>query len=701
MLDRNIQFIKGIGPKKAEALKQDLGIETIEDLLYFCPRKYLDRSAFKAIKDTFVNETVTVGGSITRAGIAGRNKRYFEVVIDDGTDTISGIFFHSLNYFGKLFKPGDYVLFSGTVDFFKQKQIVHPEFDFIDEESQIKSINTGRIIPLYRSTEKLKKMGLDSRGFRRIIRTLIDSYIEHITDPIDATLCGKLGLIPLKEAIFSIHFPDSIEKAEIARKRLSFNELFFLQYYLSISRKFTREESLLENTNIRTIDELYYNEFSTNLSFVLTGDQQKCIDEIRADLENPYPMNRLLQGDVGSGKTIVSIAAMLFACGRGEQAALMAPTEVLANQHFETVKRFIPNGINCALLKGNSSAAEKKEIYKQILNGDINIIIGTHALFQEKVVFNKLGLIIIDEQHKFGVEQRAKLREKGKSTDLLIMTATPIPRSLSLTLYGDLDVSYIREKPKDRLPIKTMSFPESGIDGVYKSVEKYISQGRQVYFVLPIIQESEKIDLKSAIEEFNKLQNEIFQHRRVAILHGKMQSAEKDIVMQNFIAGEIDILVCTTVIEVGVDVPNANIMVIEHAERFGLSQLHQLRGRVGRGKHQSFCALIYPDDTGHEALNRIKAIVSIDDGFKIAEEDLKFRGAGDIIGSKQHGRQSGFEFTDITRDIDLIITAKKEAELIVSKIDNVHEIINNISKDIRFTPLLSGVRTKRILSILS
>ena len=698
MLDKNIQYLKGIGPKKADALQKELGIETVEDLLYFCPRKYIDRSTFKPIKDALVNENVTVGGHIVEVIITGRKRKFLQVIIDDGSDSISGIFFNSINYFAKLFNPGEYVLFSGTVEFFNQKQIVHPDFDFIDEDSQIKSINTGRIIPLYRSTEKLKKIGLDSRGFRRIIRTIIDTGIDYVNDPVDGSILKRLGLISLKDAIFSIHFPESIDNAESARRRLAFNELFFLQYYLCISRKYTREES---HTEKKKIDDSYYNKFISNIHFQLTGDQVKCIDEIKSDIENPYPMNRLLQGDVGSGKTIVSIAASLFVCGKGEQSAYMAPTEVLANQHFETFKKFIPDNINVALLTGNTHGREKKKIYEQISSGQINIIIGTHALFQEKVLFNKLGLIIIDEQHKFGVNQRAKLREKGRSTDLLIMTATPIPRSLSLTLYGDLDVSYIFEKPKDRLTIKTMSFPESKIQGVYNSVEKYISQGRQVYFVLPIIQESEKVDLKSAIEEYNKLHNEIFRHRRVELLHGKLSSEEKDTIMQRFKNGDIDILVSTTIIEVGIDVPNANIMVIEHAERFGLAQLHQLRGRVGRGEHQSFCALVYPDNTSAEAIKRIETIVSMDDGFKIAEEDLKFRGAGDIIGSRQHGRSSGFEFADIISDLDLILEAKKEAEMIVAKIENTQKTINDIQKDMRLSPLLAGIRIKKVLSILS
>ncbi|MFH0975980.1 MAG: ATP-dependent DNA helicase RecG [Spirochaetota bacterium] len=693
-LNKSIQYLKGIGPKKAEALKCEAGIETVEDLLYYCPRRYIDRSSFKQIKDVFAGESVTVGGNIIETIITGKKRKYLQVIIDDGSDSVAGIFFNSLNYFSKLFKPGEYILFSGTVEYYKQKQIVHPDFDFIDEDSQIKSINTGRIIPLYRSTEKLKRIGLDSRGFRRIVRTIIDADIELIIDPFDPALLERLGMLSLKEAIFSIHFPESIEIAEKARRRLSFNELFFLQYYLSVSKKYNREEI---HTEKKQIDDSLCKKLLSDLTFKLTADQFTCISEIKADLEKSYPMNRLLQGDVGSGKTLVSIAAALFACGRGDQAAYMAPTEILANQHYETYKNFIAGDINIALLTGSTSAADRKNIYEKISKGEIHIVIGTHALFQEKVVFNKLGLIIIDEQHKFGVNQRASLRGKGQLCDLLVMTATPIPRSLALTLYGDLDISYIKEKPGGRFPVKTMSFPESGIEGVYNSVEKYISQGRQVYFVLPIIQESEKIDLKSAVEEYNKLHKEVFSHRRIELLHGKMSSCEKDTVMKKFKSGDIDILVSTTVIEVGVDVPNANIMVIEHAERFGLSQLHQLRGRVGRGRHQSFCALVYPDNISSEAKTRIETLTAIEDGFRIAEKDLKLRGAGDITGSRQHGYASGFEFANIVTDIDLILEAKKEAEAAVLKIENLSDLL----KDVRLSPLLAGIRTKKVLSILS
>ena len=698
MLQKSIQHISGIGPKKIEVLKTEAGIETIEDLLYYAPRKFLDRSSCKTIKNSYVNEIVTVAGIITKVIITGKYKKILEVVIDDSTDTLSGIFFGGISYIKKFFNIGDHVLFSGKIDFYQKKQIIHPDFDFLDDDSQIKSINTGRIIPLYRSTENLKKLGFDSRGFRKIIRIAIDEYLQYINDPLDSTFLENQNLISLKDAIFNIHFPESIEKSEIARKRLSFNELFFLQYYFTISKKYLKEE--LKQNN-KKIDLSLYKKFLVNLSFTLTADQKKSIRDIYNDLKNPFPMNRLLHGDVGSGKTIVAMASSLFAIGGGVQVAVMVPTEVLAYQHYENFKKFFPQSIKIFLLTGNIPKNEKNIIYDLISKGKIDIVIGTHALIQEKVSFQNLGLIIIDEQHRFGVNQRARLREKGKAADLLVITATPIPRSLTLTLYGDLDVSNIREKPAFQVPVKTLSFPESRIKAVYNSVEKYLNQERQVFFVLPIIKESEKMDLKSAIEVYNNLKSTVFTHRRVEILHGKMPQPEKNDIMRRFIMGEIDILVATTVIEVGIDVPNVNTIVIQHAERFGLSQLHQLRGRVGRGKHQAYCVLIYPDNISTERKKRIDAIVSENDGFKIAEADLTFRGAGEIFGTRQHGHSIGFEFTDLVKDIELISSARYEAEKRVSDIKDIKKVFKNMKKETRYVELLKGIRTKRVLSILS
>ncbi|MBN1498047.1 MAG: ATP-dependent DNA helicase RecG [Spirochaetes bacterium] len=699
MLNDPTTVLRGVGPKKALILKEEAGIETIEDLLYYAPRRYVDRSHFKLIKDCFVNELVTISGTISDVRVVRRRKRMLEVVIDDGTDTCTGVFFGGIDYFLKLFTTGDTVIFSGKINFFRVKQITHPEFDFIEnaDDATHRAINTGRIIPLYRSTEKLKGYGLDSRGFRRIIKPALETYAHQVIETLPEEFLAAHSLPGLRESLYAIHFPDSFDHAERARKRLAFNEIFFHQYYLAISRRFIRETS---NRPAAEINTDLFHELAASLPFKLTEDQKTAIEEIRRDMSSPFPMNRLLQGDVGSGKTVVAMAAALFANGLGVQTAIMAPTELLAQQHFNTFQRLIGNRLRTVLLIGGLSSADRRKAYDAIASGGADLVIGTHAIIQEEVRFKKLGLIVIDEQHRFGVEQRSALREKGDETDLLVMTATPIPRSLSLTLYGDLSVSSIRTMPADRIPVKTLAFPESRLSGVYNSIEKYISLGRQAYYVLPLVEDSDKLDLKSAIGVFEHLKNEIFINRRVELIHGRMKQPERDAIMERFKRGEIDILVSTTVIEVGIDVPNASIIVVEHAERFGLAQLHQLRGRVGRGSHQSFCILITPDDISDEARARIETIVSTTDGFIISEEDLRQRGAGELIGVRQHGHGAEFEFADLSVDIDLILHAREFAEQSVARIDDITRLWREF-RNRKYGPLLDGIRNKRILSILS
>lgn len=732
MLNDALTTLKGIGPKKAQILRQEAGIETVEDLLYYIPRKYVDRSYFKLIKDCFVNDLVTVSGTIRNINFSGRRKKFLEVEIDDGTDTITGVFFGGVRYFVKIFSVGDYVIFSGKINFYKKKQIVHPDFDFIDESpvsaqklvsdlnvrppsaggqqkvhtdfeqlqssnTSIQPINTGRIIPLYRSTEGLKSMGFDSRGFRRIIKAALDAWLPHVAETMEADVLERLSLMGITEALHAIHFPDSFEQAEQARKRLAFNEIFFHQYYISLSRRYIRET---ERKTRSDIDEARYRKFISSLPFELTADQLAAVGDIRRDIASPSPMNRLLQGDVGSGKTIVAMAAVLMEVGRGHQATLMAPTEILAHQHFLNFQKYIGGDVRMVLLTGSLTRKEKQNAYAMISSGAVDLVIGTHAVIQEEVSFRELGLIVIDEQHRFGVEQRAVLREKGEDADLLVMTATPIPRSLSLTLYGDLAITSIRTMPANRLPVNTMAFAGARLKGVYNSIEKYVAQGRQVYYVLPLIEDSDKIDLKSAVKVYEHLKKEAFPELRVELLHGRMKQDERDSIMSRFKNGAIDILVCTTVIEVGIDVPNASIIVIEHAERFGLSQLHQLRGRVGRGQHQSFCILITPDDVPEESRIRIETIVSTNDGFTISEEDLKQRGAGELIGVRQHGHGGTFEFIDLSLDMDLILYAREVAERSVAGIDDIPSLWIQF-RNKKYIPLLDGIRNKKILSILS
>ncbi|TAL39016.1 MAG: ATP-dependent DNA helicase RecG [Spirochaetes bacterium] len=697
MLSDPIQSVKGVGPAKAGVLSREAGIETVEDLLYYGPRRYLDRSAFKAIRDCFVNETVTISGKIVGVIQAGRSRKYLQVLIDDGTDVLAGVFFRGITYFKKIFVEGEEVLFSGKVEFFRTKQIVHPDYDFFEADSRIQSINTGRVIPLYPSTEELKGAGFDSRGFRRIIRRAIDSHLDSVNDPLDGATRSRMNLMGLREALLAVHFPETISQAEDARRRLSYNELLIFQYYLQLLRKRLQRQG---GNSARAVNGEVLASFMARLPFTPTGDQQKAILEIAGDMQKPYPMNRLLQGDVGTGKTVVSMAAAILAVSRGAQVAVMAPTEILASQHYANFTKLCPGGMKISLLTGGLEQKNKSAVSAELETGNTDIIIGTHALIQEKVLFSNLGLIVIDEQHRFGVEQRAKLREKGARCDVLVMTATPIPRSLTLTLYGDLDVSVLRELPRDRMPVKTLALPESRIKGVYKSVEKYLAEGRQAFFIFPLVEESEKLDLKSATGAYESLKAEFFPDRTIGLLHGRMPATAKEAIMGDFKSGKIALLVSTTVIEVGIDVPNANVIVIFHAERFGLAQLHQLRGRVGRGAHQAFCVLLYPDSTDGDGITRINALATNNDGFSIAEEDLRLRGSGEFFGARQHGRFTGFEFADPVKDYELIVAARAEAGKLVSSAVDGDES-PDVLDGIRRHALFRGMRTSRLLAILS
>ncbi len=696
MLDIPVTALKGIGSVKAGILKSEAGIETIEDLLYYTPRRYLDRSNVKRIVDVFHEEEVTVSGTVISSKTVRAGKTFLQVDISDGTDILSGIFFGGLFFFEKIFLPGENVIFSGKININRRKQIVHPEFDFFDGDSNSMPINTGRIIPLYRSSINLKKNGFDSRGFRRVISHALKIYSSHLTEFLDSSLLQKYSLPDINRAISGIHFPESADHAEQSRKRLAFNEVFSLQYFLLLNKKVIK----YRETKKAAKPELnFVINFINTLPFKLTDDQMRAIEEIKSDIISESPMNRLLQGDVGAGKTIVALGTALIHISMNRQVALMAPTEILAKQHYDNAVRFLPDEIKCALLTGSTAAKDKTKIYNDLSDGSISLVIGTHALLQPSVVFKNLGYIIIDEQHRFGVEQRGVMRTKGVSTDLLIMTATPIPRSLSMTLYGDMDVSYIKHKPSGRLLIKTLAFTEEKLPGVYRSIKNYLEQGRQVYYVLPLIDESDKTDLKSATETFNHLKKEIFPDKKIELIHSKIPEKDKQNIMTRFKDGVVDILVSTTVIEVGIDVPNASIMVIEHAERFGLAQLHQLRGRVGRGSHQSFCILIHKPDLSDDASERIKTMTETDDGFLISEKDLMLRGSGQLVGTRQHGAND-FEFTDITKDYDIILSARKEAESIIDRIspEKIKTGVEIIESENR---AFAGLRTKRILQILS
>jgi ATP-dependent DNA helicase RecG len=688
-----------VGDRRARVLEGEAGIWTLEDLLFHAPRRYLDRSSLKAIRDCFEGEEVTVSGRVVEVQKGGRKKTHLRVTVHDGTDTLDAVFFAGIRFFETYFQAGDEVLLSGRITVYRsQRQITHPEFDRLNDSDE--GINTGRVVPLYPSTEKLKKQGFDSRGFRRIVHETLENHLSPLRPRLNQVLPLE-GLPPYGDSLETLHFPGKIEDIEPARSRLAFHEALLLQYYLLLKKTLRgREEGpALESPDIHERAWQDVQNFINTLPFPLTGDQKAAIQEITDDMKRNYPMNRLLQGDVGSGKTLVACAAMLFASRLGLQSAFMVPTEVLARQHYATLNRFLGDHLRVEILTGTTPEKERRGIISELASGSLEVVTGTHALFQKGVSFHNLGLVIIDEQHRFGVDQRSRLLDKGHHPHQLSMTATPIPRSLSLTRYGDMEVSSIREKPAQRKKVTTHSFPESRLRGVYNSLEKYVSMGRQVFYILPLIDESEKLDLASAEKRFRELKK-IFSHRKVELLHGRVPEDRSRETMESFTRGETDILVATTVIEVGVDVPNATIIVIEHADRFGLAQLHQLRGRVGRGEHESFCILIHGEDLSETAERRIHTMLETDDGFRIAEEDLQLRGAGELIGTRQHGHAEWMQFTDLSRDSELIGRARQLAREINEKTDNPAAALEGLKQG-KVPPPMEGIRTGRFRRYLS
>jgi ATP-dependent DNA helicase RecG len=609
------------------------------------------------------------------------NKLIFMLTVKDESGFLTCVWFEGFYWLKGAFEVGELLALSSipTLDKLDRPQFVHPQFDRlkrIEEDEPDWSIlfNTGGIIPKYPSSAELEKAGLDSRGFRRIIRNAMDHYLGVIEETISPDILLRHSLCDERSAIRSIHFPGSFEDLGAARQRLKFDELFYLQVMLALRKRGMQQQvrGWTYNSESKLAQALV-----RSLKFELTFAQKHVIQELIKDLVSPYPMNRLMQGDVGSGKTIVALCIALIAVENGLQVAFMAPTEILAEQHYQTLQSFLKHmPVNVRLLVGGQRKKLREDVLEDIRCGSANIIVGTHALVEEKVEFAKLGFIIVDEQHRFGVIQRATLRGKGIHPDVLVMTATPIPRTLAMTLYGDLEVSTIDELPPNRKPIRTALRTESQKHKVYQFVKDEIDRGRQAYIVFPLIEESEKIDLKAATKEYEDLQNNIFPNCRLGLLHGRLKPEIKDEVMRKFKAGEIQILVSTTVIEVGVDVPNATIMIIENAERFGLSQLHQLRGRVGRGADQSYCILIANynwfdahakgmaamelRDEKERAHVRLETMVQTTDGFKIAEVDLKLRGPGEFFGTRQSGLPA-LRIANMVDDADMLSLARAEA----------------------------------------
>ncbi|MFQ6092116.1 MAG: ATP-dependent DNA helicase RecG, partial [bacterium] len=573
-LSSPVQYLRGVGPKKAALLKT-VGIESIEDLLYYIPRRHLDRSKLVPISQLKLNCEATVVGRVeTFSFTAGRRPR-FVMVLSDASGTLNCVWFQGIKWVQKAFKVGDTVVVSGQVRWYQGKQMPHPEFEILSDKGDGDLLHTGRIIPLYPTTAELKLQYLDSRGFRRIIKPALDQFGDRIAETLPESVVNRCALPTLSQALCDIHFPTTMEDAERARQRLAFDELFYLELMLALRKRRRVQEQ--EGIVFERVGERL-SRLLEKLSFQLTPAQKRVMRQIRADMRS-RPMNRLLQGDVGSGKTIVALMTMLIAVENGYQAALMAPTEVLAEQHYLTIGGLLEElGVQVTLLVGRMRKPLREKALRAIEDGSTQIIIGTHALIQEGVNFKRLGLVIIDEQHRFGVMQRVTLRQKGLHPDVLVMTATPIPRTLALTLYGDLDVSVIDQMPPGRREIITAWRGENRKEEIYEFLRELIKKGGQVYIVFPLVEESEKVDLKAATESYEHIRQKVFPEYRVALLHGRMKNVEKDRIMTSFKNREIDVLISTTVIEVGVDVPNATAMLIEHAERFGLAQLHQLRG---------------------------------------------------------------------------------------------------------------------------
>ncbi len=653
-----IQFIKGVGPARSKALEQ-LGIETVEDLLYYFPRRHLDRTLITACRDLNKGSTVTIVGEVKSCGIKTfKRGKLFQVLLEDATGYITLTWFNGVKYIQNSVKTGDYLAVHGKVEYYRGFQIVHPEFDKLEDDAE--RLSTGSVIPLYPLNQTLRKASLEHRSLRRFIRD-IQSKINIIDDFYSDKFRNTHGIIDRKEALTAIHFAEDVDQLKAAINRLKFDEHFFLQ--LGVATKKNNIDKIGTNPLPKTGD--YAKAIYSQLDFDLTSAQKKVIQEIANDIKKPVMMNRLLQGDVGSGKTIVAILTVALAVDNAVQVAVMAPTEILAEQHFLVFKKFMDEAqIPTALLVGNLNANDRQKVLRGLKNGKIKVVIGTHALIQQDVEFQKLGLVIVDEQHRFGVLQRGDLVNKGQNPHFLAMTATPIPRTLSITYYGDMDLSIIDELPKDRIPVTTTVVQPERLNKVYDFVKEEIKAGRQCMIVYPLVEESEKSDLAAAVETHEYLSDKVFPDLQVGLMHGRMKREEKDAVMNSFIKNEINILIATTVIEVGIDVPNTTVMIIEHAERFGLTQLHQLRGRVGRSDKKSYCILVERNITENSA-QRLKIMESTNDGFKIADEDLKLRGPGVFFGIQQSGFFK-FKIADLLTDGKIIRAACKAAFEIIS-----------------------------------
>ena len=663
LASRDIKYLSGVGPQRASVLNKELNIYSLHDLLYYFPYKYVDRSRIYYIHE--IDGTmpyIQLKGEILGFETIGEGRqRRLIAHFSDGTGIVDLVWFQGIKFLvGKYKVHQEYIVFGKPSVFNGRINIAHPD---IDNASELK-LSTMGLQPYYNTTEKMKRSSLNSHAIEKMMSAVVQQLREPLPETLSPAILTEHHLMPLTEALVNIHFPANPELLRKAQYRLKFEELFYVQ--LNILRYAKDRQRKYRGYVFETVGEVFNTFYAKNLPFELTGAQKRVLKEIRRDVGSGKQMNRLLQGDVGSGKTLVALMSMLIALDNGYQACMMAPTEILANQHFETIRELLYGmDIRVELLTGSVKGKKREAILTGLLTGDVRILIGTHAVIEDTVNFSSLGLVVIDEQHRFGVAQRARLWTKNvQPPHVLVMTATPIPRTLAMTLYGDLDVSVIDELPPGRKPIVTIHKYDAHRVSLYQSVHRQIAEGRQVYIVYPLIKESEKIDLKNLEEGYLHICEE-FPDCKVCKVHGKMKAAEKDAQMQLFISGEAQIMVATTVIEVGVNVPNASVMIIENAERFGLSQLHQLRGRVGRGAEQSYCILVTGYKLVEETRKRLEIMVRTNDGFEIAEADLKLRGPGDLEGTQQSGIAFDLKIADIARDGQLLQYVRNVAEEVV------------------------------------
>ncbi|MFA5044955.1 MAG: ATP-dependent DNA helicase RecG [Paludibacter sp.] len=660
LASQDIKFLPGVGPRKADLFDKELGIKSAEDLLRHYPYKYVDRSRFYYLHEiTAEMPFIQVKGQILRFKKVGEGHNLrLTAIFTDGKETIELVWFKGVKYIIDKYRTKvDYVIFGKPSPFNGRYNIVHPE---IEIASKLPPPEQMGLQPFYNTSEKMKSSFLNSKTIQKIIFPIIQQIKSGIPETLPAYILQKFALLNLTESLINIHFPRNANLLNKARQRLKFEELFYIQ--LSILRLKNWREQQSSGFVFSKIGHFFNTFFNEYLPFELTGAQKRVLREIRIDVASGRQMNRLLQGDVGSGKTLVALMTMLMAIDNGFQACIMAPTEILATQHFASLKEFLGDlGVSVALLTGSTSKKDRVVLHESLRNGELNILIGTHALIEDTVQFSNLGLVVIDEQHRFGVEQRSKLWKKNVTTPhILVMTATPIPRTLAMTLYGDLSISVIDELPPGRKPIQTFHYYENKRQGLNQFIARQVDTGRQIYIVYPLIQESEKIDLQD-LESGYEYMRETFPDYKVSMIHGKLKSKEKDYQMQKFVSGETQIMVATTVIEVGVNVPNASVMVIESAQRFGLSQLHQLRGRVGRGAEQSFCILLTGFKLATETRKRMEIMVRTNDGFEISEADLQIRGPGDMEGTQQSGMPFDLKIANLAQDGKMLEIARNVA----------------------------------------